>query len=158
MIKIVNENFCKQVKNALRKASRNTKDVYVHYTIDNVAQNGTLSIKIYDGIDVMAEVYTEIEFDLRLISFAMGNSRPIKRIVFNVYPTDMVLDIITHNHHFNAWHNAYDWHMQIVEKGKKKDTMYHMSHIHFYNEKRTKSTCIKQICFNGCEMIYTEDK
>ena len=158
MIKILNQDFSKQVKNALRKASRYTKDVYVHYSINNAAKNGTLTIKIYDGIDILTEIRTDIEFDSKLMSYAIKDNKGIKKIVFHVYPTDMVLDIITHDHYFEAWHNAYDWHMQIVEKGKKKDTLYHMSHIHFYNEKRSKSTCIKQICFSGSEMIYTEEK
>lgn len=158
MIKIINENFCKQVKNALKKTSRYTKDVYVHYTINNENKCGKIVIKIYDGVDIATEISTLIEFNHKIMSSSVGNNREVKRIVFGIRPTDMVLDIITHNHYFDAWQNAYDWHMQIVEKGKKKDTLYHISHIHFYNEKRTKSTRIEQICFSGNEMIDTEDK
>lgn len=155
MIKILNENFAKQVKKELRKKTRFSRDVGVFYTINNENLTGTLTIRFYDG-DVSTEICTPIEFTYRIASNGIRDGKEIKRIVFNVEPMDTVLDIITQDHYLDAWRNAYGWDMQIVEKGVTKDTLYHISHVRFYNEKRTKTTTIKSVCFNGYEMIQTD--
>lgn len=155
MIKILNENFAKQVKKELRKKTRFSRDAYVFYTINNENRTGTLTIKLYDG-DVSTEIGTPIEFRSRKVSLSIQDGKQIKRIVFNVEPVDTIFDIILQDHFIEPWRNAYGWDMQIIEKGVTKDTLYHISHIRFYNEKRNKTTTIKSICFNGCEMIQTD--
>ena len=157
MIKILNENFAKQVRKELVKKKRIYSDVYVHYNIES-ERKGTITIKIYDGFDECTEISTDVEIYRRITSNGIHDGKPIKRIVFKTYPTDTVLDIITHDHIIESWKNAYGWDMQIIDNGITKDTMYHISHIHFYNANRSKSTTIKEICFNGYEMIQTEEE
>lgn len=156
MIKILNENFSKQVRKEVRKRTCFSRDVYVYYTIDNENKKGDLTIKFYNSIDVTTEISTPIELSWKLVSNGIHDGKSIKRIVFKIAPIDMVLDIITKDHILEAWRNAYGWDMQIIEKGIQKDTLYHISHIHFYDAKRSKSTTIKEVCFDKVEMIYTE--
>lgn len=158
MIKILNPNFAKEVKRELKRKKFFSQDVWVYYTIDNSTKTGTLTIKIYKGNDIYTEISTPIEFDSRQISHGIRDGGSIRRIVFSVYQTDTVLDIITQYHYLDAWKNAYDWDFKVYEKGKvKSDTFYHISHIDFSNAKRTKSTRIQGVCFDNGEMIYLEE-
>ena len=159
MINILNENFTKEVKKELHKKSNGFNKVVVNYHIDNENKNGTLSIAIWNSIEKKTEITTPIKFDLRLNSMGIRDGRPIRRIVFELYPTDYILDIITNDHYIECWGNAYDWTFTIHEQNKVPNpTHYHISMICFYNTKRNKSSRIQQNCFNGFEMIYTEER
>lgn len=158
MIRIQNPNFSKEVKRELKRKKFFSRDVWVYYTIDNSTKTGTLTIKVYKSTDTYTEISTPIEFDSRLISHGMRDGGSIRRIVFSVYQTDTVLDLITQDHYLDAWKNAYDWEFKVYEKRKvKADTFYHISFIDFSNAKRTKSTRIQGVCFDYGEMIYLEE-
>lgn len=155
MIKIMNPNFAKEVKKELKRHKTFTQDIYVSYYIDNSTKTGTLTVKVYNG-DVSTEITTAIEFDYRIVSCGIRDGKPINRIIFNVHPTDMVLDIVTQDHYVEAYKNAYNWEMKVFEEGKTpNNTFYHISMIDFHNAKRTKSTRVQMVCFDGCEMIVT---
>lgn len=152
MIKILNENFEREVKKELRRHKKISSEVFVTYNIDNASKTGTLIIRMYD-LNVLTEITTPIEFENKIISHGFKDGKSINKIVFCVNPTDIVLDFITKNHHLDAWKNAYNNQIKIIEKDVLKDATYHISMVDFYNARRTKSTRVQMICFDGYEMI-----
>ena len=158
MIRIMEEDFAKQVKRELHKRSNGFNRVVVRYNIKNETKNGTLKIEIWDSFNVIQSFETSIIFDWRICSMGLHDGKCIERIVFTLYPTDTILDIITQDHYIECYQNAYGWEFQICPEENKEPnyTHYHISMITFYNAKRTKTARIKENCFYGYEIIYTE--
>lgn len=158
MIKIMEQDFAKKVKRELRKPSNGFNRVVVRYDIKNETKNGNLSIEIWNSFAMITKISTSIVFDWRMISMGMNDGKPIEKIVFQLCPTDTILDIIIHDHSVECWQNAYGWEFHICPKENEVPnfTNYHISMITFYNEKRTKTAKLKENCFYGYEVIYTE--
>lgn len=159
MIRILNEDFSKQVKRELRKPSNGFNKVVVRYHINNETKNGTLTIEIWDSFNMIKSFETPISFDWwTIISIGLHDGKKVEKIVFSTYPTDMILDIILHDHYLECYKNAYGWEFQICPETDKETnyTRYHISMITFYNAKRTKTIRKQENCFYGYEMIYTE--
>lgn len=152
MVKVLkSETFSKEIRKHLQKHKVYFRDVYVKYNIDNENYNGNITIKVIDVNDVESEISTPIKLTDRLFS----HGKPVHKIMFGVRPTDMVFDIITKDHYLEPWQNAYRNQLQVIEDGKAKDCLYHISMIDFHNEKRNKSTRVQEICFDGYEVIKT---
>ena len=158
MIRILNENFAKHVKKELRKPSNGFNKVVVRYYIKNETKNGKLIIEIHNSFDVVKSFETLIEFDWWIKSMGINDGKDVERIVFALYPTDCILDIILHDHYVECWQNAYGWDFNICPKENTvpNSTPYHISMITFYNAKKTKSSRFKENCFEGFEVIYTK--
>ena len=82
MIKILNENFAKQVRKELAKKKRFSTDIYVYYYIFNESKNGILKIRIYDGINLFSEVSTPIELLWKVVSNGIHDGKYIKICIF----------------------------------------------------------------------------
>lgn len=159
MIRILNQDFAKEVKRELRKKSNGFNKVVVNYYIDNENKNGTLNITIWNSTEVVKEMETQIEFDWRIVSIGLRDGNPVRRIVFSLNPTDTIIDIITHDHYVECYKNAYGWDFSIREYKNDKVSFsrpYHISMIHFYNATRNKSSRLTESCFDGFEIIYTD--
>lgn len=159
MIYTENKNFRKEVMKILMGKRHMAWKATVKYTIDNANKTGTLSVRVDEDLcQRHTEVATSIRLDYPINDQSYtSKERSVYKICFEVYLTDVLFDIITKPHFVECWKNAYDNTVKIIEDGLEKDCEYYISSIYFYNEKRNKSTQIKEICFSGHNIIHSKE-
>ena len=159
MIYIENKNFRKEVMKLLKVKYNMAWKATVTYTIDNTNKIGTLSVRVDENLfQRHTEVVSAIDFDRPIKDLSYQSAgKSVYKICFEAYLTDVLFDIITKSHFIECWKNAYDNTIKIIEDGLEKDCEYYISSIRFYDEKRNKSTQIKEICFSGYNIIYAKE-
>ena len=159
MIYIENKNFRKEVMKLLKAKHNMAWKAIVTYAIDNTNKIGTLSVRVNEKLcQRHEEIATSIRFDYPINDQSYtSKERSVYKICFEAYLTDVLFDIITKQHFVECWKNTYDNTIKVIEDGEEKDCEYYISSIRFYDEKRNKSTQIKEICFSGYNIIYAKE-
>lgn len=159
MIYIENKNFAKEVRKLLKVKRHMAWKATVTYLIDNAGKYGTLSVRVNEDLcQKYTEVVTTIGLDRPIHDLSYQSAgKSVYKICFEAYLTDVLFDIITKPHFVECWRNAYDNNIKFIEDGEEKDCEYYISSIHFYNEKRNKSTKINEICFSGYNIIHAKE-